>query len=71
MPPVRSQFASAYLSALQAVDKNTLLQLKGQAARGYAFDRRYGMDDTSNDIFKDCVEGLVNNVFKVSPPCNV
>lgn len=23
------------------------------------------MDDTSNKIFKDCVEGLVNNVFKV------
>lgn len=53
------------LCGLQAVDKNTLLQLKGAAARGYAFDRRYGMDDTSNQIFKDCVEGLVNNVFKV------
>ena len=51
--------------ALTAVDKNTLLQLKGQAARGFAFDRHYGMDDTSDRIFKECVEGLVNNIFKV------
>jgi hypothetical protein len=25
------------------------------------------MDDTSHQIFKDCVEGLVHNVFKVCP----
>lgn len=49
---------------LQAVDRNTLLQLKGATARGYAFDRRYGMDDTSDKIFSECVEALVNNVFK-------
>jgi hypothetical protein len=54
------------LGELQAVDKNTLLQLKGAAARGFAFDKHYGMDDTSDQIFTDCVEELVNNIFKVS-----
>lgn len=54
---------------LQAVDRNTLLQLKGATARGYAFDRRYGMDDTSDKIFSECVEALVNNVFKARTAC--
>lgn len=52
-------------TASQAVDKNTLLQLKGASARGFAFDRHYGMDDTSDKIFADVVEDLVDNIFRV------
>lgn len=51
--------------AVQAVDKNTLLQLKGAAARGFAFDRHYSMDDTSDTLYRDLIEGLVDNIFKV------
>lgn len=49
----------------QAVDKNTLLQLRGSTAKGYAFDRRYGQDGTSDDIYNDVVTQLVEKVFKV------
>lgn len=51
---------------LQAVDRNTLLQLRGQTAKGYAFDRRYGPEHTSDNIYDDCVSHLVDNLFKVS-----
>lgn len=54
---------------LQAVDKNTLLQLRGATAKGYAFDRRYGQDVTSDAIYDDCVAQLVEAVFKVSCSC--
>ena len=57
--------AVTYVNALQAVDKNTLLQLKGHAARGFAFDKYYGMDDSSDRIFAEVVEALVDNIFKV------
>ncbi|PNW77017.1 hypothetical protein CHLRE_10g418950v5 [Chlamydomonas reinhardtii] len=49
---------------LSAVDKNTLLQLRGATAKGYAFDRRYGQDVTSDAIYDDCVAQLVEAVFK-------
>ncbi|GFR41808.1 hypothetical protein Agub_g2578 [Astrephomene gubernaculifera] len=49
---------------LSAVDKNTLLQLRGATAKGYAFDRRYGQDITSDAIYDDCVAQLVEAVFK-------
>ncbi|GLC45429.1 hypothetical protein PLESTB_000619800 [Pleodorina starrii] len=49
---------------LSAVDKNTLLQLRGATAKGYAFDRRYGQDVTSDAIYEDCVAQLVEAVFK-------
>ncbi|EFJ50779.1 inversion kinesin InvA [Volvox carteri f. nagariensis] len=49
---------------LSAVDKNTLLQLRGATAKGYAFDRRYGQDITSDAIYEDCVAQLVEAVFK-------
>jgi hypothetical protein len=51
---------------LQAVDRNTLMQLRGQTAKGYAFDRRYGPEHTSDNIYDDCVCHLVDNLFKVS-----
>jgi hypothetical protein len=50
---------------VQAVDRNTLLQLKGAAARGFAFDQYYGMDDTSDNIYEDLIKNLVDNIFKV------
>ncbi len=50
---------------LQAVDKNTLLQLRGAAAKGYAFDRRYAQQATSDDIYDDCIASLVEGCFKV------
>jgi kinesin family protein 4/21/27 len=53
------------MQALQAVDRNTLLQLKGAAARGFAFDKHYGMDDTSDNIYEDLIKNLVDNIFKV------
>eukprot|EP00878_Enallax_costatus_P039836 GHUV01045758.1.p1 GENE.GHUV01045758.1~~GHUV01045758.1.p1 ORF type:complete len:206 (+),score=60.09 GHUV01045758.1:119-736(+) len=49
---------------MQAVDKSTLMQLRGQTAKGYAFDRRYGPEHTSDNIFDDCVTHLVDNLFK-------
>ncbi|WIA34627.1 hypothetical protein OEZ86_012944 [Tetradesmus obliquus] len=49
---------------LSAVDRNTLLQLRGQTAKGYAFDRRYGPEHTSDNIYDDCVSHLVDNLFK-------
>jgi pyruvate-formate lyase len=49
---------------VQAVDRDTLLQLRGAAARGFAFDKYYGMDDTSDKIFTDVVENLVDSIFK-------
>jgi hypothetical protein len=51
--------------SLQAVDKATLVQLRGRTAIGYAFDRRYGPDHTSDSIYDDCVASLVDNLFKV------
>jgi hypothetical protein len=53
------------LSCPQAVDKATLVQLRGRTAIGYAFDRRYGPDHTSDSIYDDCVASLVENLFKV------
>lgn len=50
----------------QAVDKSTLLQLRGAGAKGYAFDRRYGQDVLSDNIYDDCIAQLVESVFKVS-----
>jgi uncharacterized protein YabN with tetrapyrrole methylase and pyrophosphatase domain len=50
---------------LQAVDKSTLFQLRGQTAKGYAFDRRYGQSETSDHIYDECVSQLVENCFKV------
>ncbi|KIY91621.1 kinesin family protein, partial [Monoraphidium neglectum] len=49
---------------LQAVDKETLMQLRGCTAKGFAFDRRFGVDQTSDDIYDNCVAGLVENLFK-------
>lgn len=49
----------------QAVDKNTLIQLRGQTAKGFAFDRRYGAEHTSDSIYDDCVAQLVEGLFKV------
>jgi hypothetical protein len=49
----------------QAVDKDTLLQLRGCAAKGFAFDRRFGPEATSGDIYDGCVAGLVDGLFKV------
>jgi kinesin family protein 4/21/27 len=42
------------------------MQLRGQAAKGYAFDRRYGPEHTSDNIYDDCVSNLVENFLKVS-----
>lgn len=47
------------------MDKNTLLQLRGATAKGYAFDKRYGQEVTSDQIYDDCVAQLVEAVFKV------
>mmetsp|Transcript_2102 Transcript_2102/g.5351 ORF Transcript_2102/g.5351 Transcript_2102/m.5351 type:complete len:931 (+) Transcript_2102:94-2886(+) len=47
-----------------AVDKNTLLQLRGKTALGYAFDRRYGPECTSDSIYDDRVHALVESCFK-------
>jgi hypothetical protein len=49
----------------QAVDKETLLQLRGCTAKGFAFDRRFGAEQSSDDIYDSCVAGLVENLFKV------
>ena len=49
----------------QAVDKSTLLQLRGSGAKGYAFDRRYGQDEISDRIYDDVVGQLVESCFKV------
>eukprot|EP00197_Chlamydomonas_leiostraca_P007072 CAMPEP_0202862124 /NCGR_PEP_ID=MMETSP1391-20130828/3279_1 /ASSEMBLY_ACC=CAM_ASM_000867 /TAXON_ID=1034604 /ORGANISM="Chlamydomonas leiostraca, Strain SAG 11-49" /LENGTH=276 /DNA_ID=CAMNT_0049541615 /DNA_START=52 /DNA_END=879 /DNA_ORIENTATION=+ len=49
---------------LTAVDKNTLLQLRGATAKGYAFDKRYAQDVTSDSIYDECVGQLVENCFK-------
>ncbi|GAX73057.1 hypothetical protein CEUSTIGMA_g510.t1 [Chlamydomonas eustigma] len=49
---------------LTAVDKNTLLQLRGSSAKGYAFDRRYDQNDISDMIYDDCIAQLVEKVFK-------
>jgi len=49
---------------LAAVDKNTLVQLHGQAAKGYAFDRRYGQAASSDEIYDDVINDLVNQVFR-------
>lgn len=53
------------LMPLQAVDKNTLMQLRGNSAKGYAFDRRYGPEHNSDTIYDECVSHLVDNLFKV------
>lgn len=49
----------------QAVDRDTLLSLRGCAAKGFAFDRRFGPECTSDDIYDSCVAGLVDSLFKV------
>lgn len=49
----------------QAVDKNTLMQLRGSSAKGYAFDRRYDQEAISDNIYDDCISQLVEKVFKV------
>lgn len=41
------------------------MQLRGCTAKGFAFDRRFGADQTSDDIYDSCVSGLVENLFKV------
>lgn len=41
------------------------MQLRGSSAKGYAFDRRYGAEHTSDNIYDDCVKHLVDNLFKV------
>lgn len=41
------------------------MQLRGSAARGYAFDRYYSPGRTSDAIYDDCVSHLVDNLFKV------
>lgn len=50
---------------LQAVDRSTLLQLRGTAAKGYAFDKRFGQDETSSGIYDGCIKQLVESCFKV------
>ena len=47
------------------MDKNTLIQLRGAGAKGYAFDRRFGQEDTSDMIYESCIAQLVENCFKV------
>jgi len=47
-----------------AVNRNTLMQLKGAPARGFAFDRFYSIDQTSEDVYADCVSPLVEACFK-------
>ena len=42
------------------------MQLRGRAAMGYAFDRRYGSEHSSDSIYNDCVANLVEHLFKVS-----
>lgn len=49
----------------QAVDRSTLLQLRGTAAKGYAFDKRFGQDDNSDNIYEGCIKQLVESCFKV------
>ncbi|KAI8464145.1 MAG: P-loop containing nucleoside triphosphate hydrolase protein [Monoraphidium minutum] len=49
---------------LQAVDKDTLMQLRGCTAKGFAFDRRFGVDSSADDIYDSCVAGLVENLFR-------
>jgi hypothetical protein len=41
------------------------MQLRGCTAKGFAFDRRFGVDQTSDEIYDNCVAGLVENLFKV------
>ncbi|PNH03015.1 Kinesin-like protein KIF27, partial [Tetrabaena socialis] len=53
--------SSSIQVCVRAVDKNTLLQLRGATAKGYAFDRRYGQDVTSDAIYDDCVASLGYN----------
>ncbi|MEW5319130.1 MAG: hypothetical protein WDW38_010300 [Sanguina aurantia] len=49
---------------LTAVDRSTLLQLRGTAAKGYAFDKRFGQDDNSDNIYEGCIKQLVESCFK-------
>jgi hypothetical protein len=44
------------------------MQLRGCTAKGFAFDRRFGVDETSDSIYDACVAGLVENLFKVGGP---
>jgi hypothetical protein len=53
-------------AALQAVDRHTLKQLRGSTAKGYAFDKVYSADETSDGIYDETVASLVENCFKVS-----
>jgi len=41
------------------------MQLRGSSAKGYAFDRRYGPEHTSDNIYDECVTHMVDNLFKV------
>ncbi|GMH43780.1 hypothetical protein BSKO_11714 [Bryopsis sp. KO-2023] len=49
---------------LTAVDKGTLIQLHGQTARGFSFDRYYPPEGTSDAIYDDTVSKTVENCFK-------
>lgn len=53
---------------MMAVDKTSLFQLRGSTAKGYAFDRRYSPDDSSDKIYDECVANLVEGCFKVRFP---
>eukprot|EP00201_Polytomella_parva_P012750 CAMPEP_0175060814 /NCGR_PEP_ID=MMETSP0052_2-20121109/13239_1 /TAXON_ID=51329 ORGANISM="Polytomella parva, Strain SAG 63-3" /NCGR_SAMPLE_ID=MMETSP0052_2 /ASSEMBLY_ACC=CAM_ASM_000194 /LENGTH=664 /DNA_ID=CAMNT_0016326601 /DNA_START=242 /DNA_END=2232 /DNA_ORIENTATION=- len=49
---------------LSAVDRNTLIQLRGQTAKGYAFDKRYGQEVTSDLLYDDAIASTVDAIFK-------
>jgi len=49
---------------MMAVDKTSLFQLRGSTAKGYAFDRRYSPEESSDKIYDDCIGSLVENCFK-------
>jgi len=49
---------------MMAVDKTSLFQLRGSTAKGYAFDRRYSPEQSSDSIYEDCVANLVESCFK-------
>lgn len=50
---------------MMAVDKTSLFQLRGSTAKGYAFDKRYNPEETSDKIYEECVANLVEGCFKV------
>lgn len=56
---------SCHANLPQAVDRHTLKQLRGCTAKGYAFDKVYSSDETSDAIYDEAVASLVENCFKV------